>query len=91
MIVKVGGKVKAAVQMDNDMRDEGMGLIHCANKGDTLVIHAIPRGGVLTVSKESSDYQFNCSLTEKWNEYNAKFSGARTEPTTRRTLAASVL
>ena len=64
MIVKVGGKVKAAVQMDSDMRDEGMGLIHCANKGDTLVIHAIPRGGVLTVSKENSDYQFSCSLTE---------------------------
>ncbi len=64
MIVKVGGKVKAAVQMDNDMRDEGMGLIHCANKGDTLVIHSIPRGGVLTVSLENSDHQFNCSLAE---------------------------
>ena len=62
--IQVGSKVKAAVKMENDLRDEGMGVIHCANKGDILIIHDIPRSGVVSVSLENSSHQFNCSLSE---------------------------
>ena len=64
MIVKVGSTVKAAVQMDNDMRDEGMGLINCANKGELLTVHEISRDGSLIVSRKDQDYKFGCLLSE---------------------------
>lgn len=62
--IHVGSKVKAAVRMENDLRDDGMGVTLCADKGDILVVHEIPRPGVISVSLESSRYQFNCSLSE---------------------------
>ena len=64
MKIKVGGTAKAAVQMDNDLRDEGMGVIRCADRGDTLVIHEIRNNGTLVVSKQGNEYQFVCALDE---------------------------
>lgn len=36
--MKVGEIVKANIYMDNDLRDEGMGLQFCAKAGDRLEI-----------------------------------------------------
>ena len=37
----VGDKVRAKVAMWNDLRDDGMGVQHCASRGDILVIRRI--------------------------------------------------
>lgn len=65
--VRVGGKVKAAVKMENDMRDEGCGVILCADVGDELVVKAIKRNGLLVVSRSVDGYEFICGLTEITN------------------------
>jgi len=64
MIVKVGGTVKALVQMENDLRDEGMGVTLCAEKGDILDVHEILRGEWLIVSRKNHSYKFGCKLSE---------------------------
>lgn len=68
MIVSVGGKVKAAIRMENDMRDEGLGVILCAEKGDELVVKEIRHGnGLFVVSRSSDGYEFVCGLNEITN------------------------
>lgn len=62
--VRVGGKVKAAVKMENDMRDEGCGVVLCANIGDHLIVKEIKRNGLLVVSRSSDGYEFICGINE---------------------------
>ena len=39
--MKVGDKVTARIRMLDDLRDEGMGMQVCADKGDILIIRKI--------------------------------------------------
>jgi hypothetical protein len=64
MHIKLGGTVRAAVNMDNDLRDEGMGLIRCCNRGDMLTIHETRNNGKLCVSKVGDEFRFICALHE---------------------------
>lgn len=64
MNIVIGGTVKAAVQMENDMRDEGMGVILCANKGDDLIIKEIRHNHTLVVARSVDGYEFVCGLAE---------------------------
>lgn len=40
----VGEKVVALVRMENDLRDDGMGVEHCASKGDVLIVRKVSFG-----------------------------------------------
>lgn len=65
--VSVGGKVRAAVKMENDMRDEGCGVILCADVGEELFVKEIKRNGLLVVSRSADGYEFICGMTEITN------------------------
>lgn len=60
--IKRGDKVKAAVDMVNDQRDRGMGLIHCAKAGDTL--HVLYGGPNEYRVRNKDGYSFCCYLSE---------------------------
>lgn len=45
----IGQRVRALVHMENDLRDDGMGIEHCASKGDVLVVRRISGGIVNSV------------------------------------------
>ena len=65
MIVKLGGTVKALVDMDCDLQDDEIGIIKCADKGDLLTVHEINRGGWLLVSRQHQNAnKFGCRLDE---------------------------
>ena len=64
MNIKLGGKVFAAVRMENDMRDEGLGVILCADKGEELIVKEIKRNNLLVVSRSNDGYDFICGLNE---------------------------
>ena len=40
----VGDKVTALISLDNDLCEEGLGIEHCASKGDTLVVRRVSFG-----------------------------------------------
>jgi hypothetical protein len=49
----VGDRVRALVACDNDLTDDGMGIEHCAQRGDVLIVRrfsSVP--GRLVVSHE---------------------------------------
>lgn len=50
----VGDRVVALVQMEDDLTDDGLGVQHCANKGDTLIVRRVSFGYVncIAVSHE---------------------------------------
>lgn len=50
----VGQKVVALVDMLNDLTDDGMGIEHCASKGETLVVRHVDSGyrNCISVSHE---------------------------------------
>lgn len=60
--IKRGDKVKAAVDMVNDQRDHGMGLIHCAKAGD--ILHVLYGEGNELRVKNEDGYSFYCYLSE---------------------------
>ncbi len=62
--IEVGGIVRAAVDLDNDLRDEGMGVIRCARQGDRLTVHDIRDNGTFVVSKVNNEYPFICTQDE---------------------------
>lgn len=50
----VGDKVEALIEMINDLTSEGMGVQHCARKGDKLIVRRVSFGYIncITVSHE---------------------------------------
>lgn len=46
----VDDKVTALIRMDNDLREDGMGIEHCASKGDTLVVRKVSFGFLNCIS-----------------------------------------
>ncbi|MBT2326055.1 hypothetical protein J7E62_27375 [Variovorax paradoxus] len=41
---RVGQKVTALVNMENDLTDDGMGVEQCARSGETLVVRRVSSG-----------------------------------------------
>ena len=49
---EVGQKVRAKIDMTNDLREDGMGVEHCASKGDELIVRRVTAYGGFAVSHE---------------------------------------
>jgi len=49
---EVGQKVRAKIDMTNDLREDGMGVEHCASKGDELIVRRVTDYGSFAVSHE---------------------------------------
>ena len=65
--IKVGMKVRTLVSMYNDLTDDGLGVYHCADIGDALIVRKVNTGylNCITVSPEHiADRQFCCAPHE---------------------------
>jgi len=40
----VGQRVRAKIDMLNDLREDGMGVEHCASKGEELIVRKVSSG-----------------------------------------------
>lgn len=49
---EVGQKVRAKIDLTNDLREDGMGVEHCASKGDELIVRRVTDYGSFAVSHE---------------------------------------
>lgn len=49
---EVGQKVRAKIDMTNDLREDGIGVEHCASKGDELIVRRVTDYGSFAVSHE---------------------------------------
>jgi len=46
----VGQRVRAKVEMLNDLREDGMGVEHCASAGDELIVRKVSSGFLNCIS-----------------------------------------
>lgn len=46
----VGQRVRAKIDMLNDLREDGMGVEHCASKGEELIVRKVSSGFLNCIS-----------------------------------------
>lgn len=59
-----GQKVKAKIQLENDLRDDGMGIELCAKQGDILIIRGVREKWYAVSHEHITDRAFNASHDE---------------------------
>lgn len=74
----LGQRVRALVDMDNDLSDVGLGVQRCANKGDLLVVRRISPGivnSVIVSHEDVTDRAFCASPDElELNDHRKEFN-----------------
>lgn len=60
----VGQKVKAKIQLINDLRDDGMGVILCAEQNEVCVINKVKEEWYTVHTEKDKKYLFNALHSE---------------------------